>query len=267
MDQPTSSSETRLHQPTWTRKASTNWSPHWISILPLPLSPLQSTIAFTSETNCLARPWLLTSQNFDVWRSTVTLVGTSTFPSAITWSWPAKHICHCHRYWNSFSWRCWARERFDKGNTGSQQWRSLVGVWGICEGLGGGGGGAGAPQWGPGQCRSPKNFQKEEFFFLNSSHFLTVKSLYFVLDAVAETGLMFQHFFFFCAKIAKNVLVSVVCVSPQKVQQPHTTQEVRWPRTRDQRRGRQGEQQNNNGGRCHGAQSIRWLNTCTCQTI
>ena len=61
--------------------------------------------------------------------------------------------------------------------------------------------------------------------------------------------------------------VSVVCVSPQKVQQPHTTQEVRWPRTRDQRRGRQGEQQNNNGSHCHGAQSIRWLSTCTCQII
>ena len=39
---------------------------------------------FTSKTKCQAKGWLLRSQNFAVWRTTVTSVGTSTFPSAIT---------------------------------------------------------------------------------------------------------------------------------------------------------------------------------------
>ena len=68
------------------------------------------------------------------------------------------------------------------------QWRSWVRVWGFFAGSGAG-----------------KIFKKRVvFFFLNCSDFLTVKSLYFALDAIAETSLMFQYFFFFCAKIAKK---------------------------------------------------------------
>ena len=79
-------------------------------------------------------------------------------------------------------------------------------------GFGGGGvfvGGLGgnSPQRGPG----PEKFSKRGvfiFYFFNSSHFFTVKSLYFALDAIAETGLMFQHFFSFSVqKVPKNVLV------------------------------------------------------------